>query len=78
VFRLARRLAQVEGDAMSRRTQLPPKEADEVRDLYRTQNTKWTVMALARSFNVSHATIRAVINRTGAYRHKPSKPGAKP
>ena len=62
---------------MSREPTLPPEEADEVRDLYRTQNTKWTVMALARAFHVSHATIRAVINRSGAYRPKPSKPGEK-
>jgi hypothetical protein len=76
VLRLARRLAQVEGDAMSRLPDLAPEEADEVRALYAGPG-KWTVMALARSFNVSHATIRAAINRTGAYRPKPSKPGGK-
>jgi hypothetical protein len=60
---------------MSRLPDLSPEEAEEVRQLYRDQNTKWTVMALARSFNVHAATIRAAIYRRGAYRPKPSKPG---
>ena len=62
---------------MSRKPDLTPEEAVEVRELYAGLG-KWSVMALGRSFNVSPATIRAVLNRRGAYaRQPPAKPGDK-
>jgi hypothetical protein len=51
---------------MTRKPGLTPSEAAEVRDLYAGPG-KWTVTALARSFGVSTAIIRAALNRTGAY-----------
>lgn len=61
---------------MPRKPDLTPEEADEVRDLYAGPG-KWTVAGLARSFRVQPSTIRAAIDRKGAYAAKkqPWKPG---
>lgn len=59
---------------MSRHPELTPEQADDMRRLYRLG---WTPPELARSFNVTRATVAAVLQRRGAYRPKPSKPGEK-
>jgi hypothetical protein len=61
---------------VSRKPDLTPEEADEIRVLF--LSPEWSIMGLARSYGVNPATIRAVLNRTGAYaRQPPAKPGDK-
>ena len=57
---------------MGRSPHLTPEQAAEVRELY--AGGKWTIMQLARSFEVQYATISAALRRTGAYRLKPHDP----
>jgi predicted DNA-binding protein YlxM (UPF0122 family) len=55
-----------------RKPHLTPKQADEVREMYRGP---WTIKQIAHYFNVNTSTIHAVLNRTGAYQrvHKGSE-----
>ena len=62
---------------MGRPPDLTPEEAEEVRLLYYDRSAKWTTGALARLYRVQPSTIRAAIDRRGAYARKPSKPGEK-
>ena len=61
---------------MGRKPDLTPEQAEEVRVRYYDRAAKWTVTALAHSYRVRTSTIRAAIDRKGAYARKyPSKPG---
>ena len=61
---------------MGRKPNLTPEQVEEARTLF--LSPEWTVTALARSFGVHVGTMRAALDRKGAYRRQePSRPGEK-